>query len=142
MTATKRITRIGAIFLLVIFLVSSMATMALAYSASYSDRLEREVTIYKTTKAIKITRTDEGTLKSGRSTAQDYGTYTYTVKNSKGKVINSGTWNAAKKSSVTLVPATKAIGYYTVVISPASPSSTYSSLYNAFSVAPKYKFTW
>lgn len=30
MTATKRITRIGAIFLLVIFLVSSMATMAMA----------------------------------------------------------------------------------------------------------------
>lgn len=36
MTATKRITRIGAIFLLVIFLVSSMATMAMAASKTTS----------------------------------------------------------------------------------------------------------
>ncbi len=127
MTATKRITRLGAIFLLVIFLVSSMATMALAAQKSVCcTTSSKTFTIKKSYgKAIKVTATQKGRVMQSPTATLDtsakhfgwyYGRYKVTIKYPGGEV-DSFTWDSQKNPNKTFVGAFKRAGTYTITIS-------------------------
>lgn len=139
----SRAKRIFTCLLVLVLLVSTLATTVYAYEincGSGGSSWQRTYKIYKAWgSSIKISRMSSGTLTNGVTNTSNYGKFTYSVKNASGSVVASGTWNAQTKSSVTLVGAFKAAGYYTVTVSKATYST---SLYTGWVTWPKYKLTW
>lgn len=91
-------------------------------------------------KAVKITRTEAGDGRDPLNTKiLSYGKFTYTVKDSKGKVVRSGNWFADRTGSETLVKATQARGKYTITISGVKIDRAAQSTWKTY---PKYKITY
>lgn len=146
----KRFTRVVSLVLVLVLLVSNLAILASAYdvnSGSSGCATSRTYKVYHTWgTAVKLSRYAKGTARDVLGTSYScYGKYTYTVKNSSGKQIASGTWYGDRNSSATLVGATKSTGYYTITVSavkmdttkyPALGSGSYWKTY------PKYKISW
>lgn len=125
MTATKRITRISAIVLLVVFLMSSMATFAMAAQkdgCTTTSAKSFDVTKRKGV-AIKITATQRGLVLVNNELGGGYkdshyfhGKYTISI-TYPDKTVKTLTWDAGRKTTMTLVGATKKAGSYKITIS-------------------------
>lgn len=121
MTTTKRITRISAIVLLVVFLMSSMATFAMAaqqHGCTTTSSKTFTVTKKKGT-PIKITALQKGRV------MQQYTNYTFgwwwgrydiTIKYPNG-TVKTMKWNQRLNGTKTLVGAFQAKGTYTITVS-------------------------
>lgn len=139
----KKLTRILSIFMIVSILFSIFAITASAYeyTSGSTSKYSRTFYVYHTWgKAVKITRTQAGDGRDPLNTKiSSYGKFTYTVKDSKGKVVRSGNWFADRTKSETLVKATQASGKYTITISGVKIDRAAQSTWKTY---PKYKITY
>ena len=146
MTATKRITRMGALVLLIIFLMSSMATMALAASKTASQEFinsaygGRTSYVYVKTGNILTGRRvsmnmNAGTLTArtvggGTGSAEVYDSYTVTVSRWNGKSwVQEQKFDVYNASSKTITMK-KANSYYRIAVYSWKVQTLFNSYFN------------
>lgn len=147
MTATKRITRIGAIFLLVIFLVSSMATMAMAASTVSSKNCSGDSDgqtwkyVYVKTGSTKASRQVTLTMTKGTLIGNLYGEFedngysrygSYEIKVcywNGSKWVQEQNYDVYNKSSATIT-MNKTNKYYRILVYSWNATTVFKSYFN------------
>lgn len=140
----KKLMRILSLTLVLAMMLSLLAVSASAYEVNCGyngGQFSRTYTVYHTFgTAAKICRMSQGVACDYLGTRYStYGKFTYTVKNSSGTVIKSGTWRGDSASSATLVDSWRGTGRYTISVSATQFPNSACSYWTSY---PRYKITW
>ncbi len=143
----KNMTRLIACLLVLATLIVVLpvtASAATVNCGSGGSQWERTYKVRHTLgTAVKLARHTIGAVENELGIEADaYGTYSYTVQNSKGKVIKTGTWKADKNASVTLVGALAATGTYTITVSKVKINTATHPGFTRWAEYPRYKLTF
>ena len=138
----KKLIRILSLIMVLSVMISVFSATVFAFEYSgHSSKYERTWYVYHTWgKAVKLDRDSVGTgVTPTGSKISSYGKYTYTVKDSNGKVVRSGNWFPDRTKTETLVKALAASGKYTITVSAVRIDRAGQS---GWKVYPKYKVTY
>lgn len=140
----KKFTRFFSFMLVLVVLMSTMAVAVSAYetnSGSNGSVTGRTIWVYHSWGSeVKLERLTQGAACDLFGTKYyTYGTYTYKVYNSSGKLVSSDAWNANRSKSTSVMSRWCASGRYRIVISATPFPNAACSYWNTY---PKYNVTY